>query len=422
MSDNEGFFLAKVSNTKTGLALTDLTATFYGDQLPENPETPKARLISWSVIDADKELDSFEFMLANDDLKLFDSPLFRNGNEIEFQFGTRLNLSRKFKGVISSTTGWRTMKVSGRFKSEISISNRQASEKFENKTLSEVAEILFIREGLTPVVDKTKIKLNVIIKRDETVLQFLKRKSIAIGGSYVTYVEGNKGFFVKKDFNQTPRLVLRYGKERSDADYKTIGEPNYQDVQDNKATEETVKGFDVLNKKPVKGKGNNETSDQTSLGKGTAIFDTAIGGFKFQKKAALKSEETGKATPTVKQNQIEADDHAKGKFDTKNSKSFKLKWVIVGDANVSAKVVAQVETDSVKVSGLWYIEKVMHKGVGGSYDTSIDMIRNASGKVPGSKDATPKAGTNEKKADADGDNKQEYKFNKLTGVFNPVKK
>lgn len=422
MSEHEGFFLAKVSNLKTGLPPTDLTATFYGDGLPETEEVPTDRMISWSVVDADKELDSFEFVLANDDLKLFDSKLFRKGNEIEFQYGTRINMSKKFKGIISSRSGWRTMKVSGRFKSEIAISNRQATEKFENVSISDIADILFIREGLIPIVDSTRTKLNVVIKRDETTLQFLKRKAREIGGSYVAYVEGDKGYFVKKDFKQQASIVLRYGKEKTDADYITIGQPNYKDEQDNKITEETVKGFDVLEKKSVKGKGNNETSDQTSLGKGTAVFDGAVGGFVLKPPGVNKSGETGRGKPTAKQKQDQADDQAKGKFDKENSKAFTLKWTIMGDADISAKKVAQVETDSSEVSGLWYLEKVTHKCVGGAYDTVLDMIRNASGKVPGTKDATPKAGTNSKKADANSKNKQTYKFNTGTGVFNPVKK
>lgn len=419
MSENEGFFIGKVSNLKTGLIPTDLTATFYGDQLPETLEVPTARMISWTVIDADKELDSFELVLANDDLKLFDSPLFRKGNEIEFQYGTRFNMSKKFKGVISSRTGWRTMKVSGRFKSEIAISNRQAVEKFENLKLSDVADILFNREGLTPIVDDTKERLGSIIKGDETVLQFLKRKARDLSGSYEAYVEGDKGYFIKKNYAQAASLVLRYGKERREADYITIGEPSYKDIQDNKAVEETIKGFDVLKKKSIKGKGNNETSEQTSLGKGTYIFATAIGG-KFKKKGVNKSADTGRGKPTAKQKQGQAEEQAKSKFDKSNSKAFELSWTIMGDADVSAKIIIQVETDSTEISGLWYAEKVTHKCVGGAYDTTLNMIRNASGKVPGSKDATPKAGTNTKKADVDAKNKQVYKFS--GGVLKPVKK
>ncbi|MEE8150651.1 MAG: hypothetical protein V3T43_02905 [Nitrosomonadaceae bacterium] len=422
MSENEGFFLGKVSNNKTGLAPTDLTAVFYGDQVPETPESPKARMISWTVTDADKELDSFEFLLANDDLRLFDMPLFRKGNEIIFQFGTRDNLSRRYKGVISSRTGWRTIKISGRFKSEIAISNSQATEKFENMKISEIAEKLFEREGLTAFVDDTKIKLNVVIKRDETVLQFLKRKAGEIGGAYEVYVENEKGYFVKKDFTQRASMILRYATEKRESDYKTIGEPSYQDVQDNKATEETIKGFDVLEKKAIKSKGNNETSEQTSLGGGTAVFDASIGGFKFKPKGANKSEDTGKGKPTAKQKKNQADEEAKSKFDKKNTKAFKLGWKIEGDASVNAKILAEVDTDSTEISGLWYVEKVTHKCVGGAYDTDLAMVRNASGKVDGLIDATPKAGTNKKKADEEAKNKQKYRFNKKTGKFGPVKK
>lgn len=417
-----GVFVASVSNPKTGLRATSLLGIFYGDGKIDSKETPQNRMINWEIVDAEEKMDSFSFTLANDNLDLFDSQLFLKGTEIEFQFGYPDNLSEKFKGVIDTRRGWRTMTVSGKFKNEISISNRQATQKWTNKSIKQVATELFEEEGLEAIVDSTlgtDAILPVIIRENLTVLQFLKKKAGEMKGDFHVYVEHNIGYFTERKFKETPSLTLKYGVETDDSDYRTIKEPNFSDEQESVATEESAKGMDILKKKPFEEKGSNTSSEQTSLGKGSYYFDTAIGGFKHRPAKEGKSGETGISKSTAKQTSETAKQKAQAGFDKKNSKAFKLTWSVFGDPKIKAKQVVGVKCDSKIISGNWYAKEVRHTCPGGAYDTSLTLIRNASGEIPGTEKATPKGGTNNKEAENRKKDQRTYAFDKKAGKFRP---
>ncbi|GAB1376899.1 hypothetical protein MASR1M48_17510 [Lactococcus petauri] len=416
----EGIFIATVKNKKIGLASTDLLAVFYGDNTSDSIQTPKHRLIDWEVSDSDDEKDSFSIVLDNYDLSLIDSKLFKKGNTIIFQYGYQGNMSETFTGIINKRSGWRTLTISGNFKSEVAISERQKTQKWTNKTLSDVAKELFSDEGLNAIVDDTKSVQAVIMRQNETVMQFLKRKAKEIAGSYVVYVENDTGYFVKKRLHHQPVLTLHFATEAVEEDYITIGEPEFIDEQEGVAVEETVKGMDLLNKKPINEKGSNENSEQTSLGKGTYYFDEAVGGFKYRKATATSSDETGMGKPTQKQTADGAKGHAQSGFDDKNSKAFQLNWNIIGHPKLKAKVVVAVKCDSKEVSGNWYIKKCTHKGgVNSGYVTSLNLTRNALGLLPGTQPATPKGGTNNKEADSKKSNERSYVFDEQAGKLRP---
>lgn len=418
-----GFFIASVENVKQGIFNKSLDALFYGDGKTESSRNPKARLLSWQVTDSDKEMDSFSFTLDNNDLTLFDSDILAKGNTVMFKYGTPSNMSADFEGVITTRSGWRTITISGKFKAEIAISNTQATEKFTNKTLSEIASELYVREGFIPIVDDTEIRLNVVIKRDETVLQFLKRKAHDAGGAFEAYIEGDTAYFTKKDFDKTPFKTLRYGTERTDADYVTLGEPEFTDEQENIATEEKVKGFDMLEKMPIEEKANNETSNQTSLGSGTYYFDESTGTRKFKEAGNQRSAETGKGKPTSKQKSDEASSQAASTFDKKNANAFKLSWSVLGDASITAKKVIFIDVESDSISGRWYVETVEHSGESGSYNTTLSMTRNALGRAAaGTEGATPSGGNNSKKADESASSKVTYVFDEKLGARVPKRK
>lgn len=416
---DSAFFLASVENKKTGLKRTKLDTLFYGDGGPDSGDEKKHRLMDWEVTDSETYMDSFFFTLENGDLSLMDSPFFEKGTTLFFQYGYPGNMSQTYKGVVHSKAGWRVLSIQGGFSSEVAIANNMAMEKFTNRKLSEVAKILFEREGLKAEVDDTSIVIPTIIKRDETVLQFLKRKSKESGGAYEVYVENDTGYFVKKKLDSQPFYTLRWGTETTEADYVTIGEPKYDDDQQNTAIEETVKGFDLMEKKPIKEKANNDTSKQTSLGKGTYYFDETAGTRKFRPKSASAEEETGRAVPTQKQKPQEAGAQAGSSFDKKNAKAFKLTWVIEGDPLLRAKRIVFVDVPAKTIAGRWYIEEVVHRSDMGGYKTTIKMIRNALGFAVGTVDATPQGGKNKKKPDDKAKNSVTYVFDKNKGTRVP---
>lgn len=325
-----GIFLATVENKKLKVK-KDLVEIFYGSGGPDSKATPNARLMRWEVKDSEEKMDSFSFTLENGDMSLFDSPYFAMGNTVMFQFGYPGNLAGPFKGVITNRTGWRTLQIHGEFASEIKIATGVASEKFVKKKLSDIAKELFAREGLKAVVDDTKLVLDVVIKRDETTLQFLKRKAKECGSTWQVYVEGDTGYWVKKQLDKAPGFTLKFATEANDSEYVTLEDPEFRHEQSNTSTQETVKGFDMLNGKSIKAKADIKTSTQPTLGTGSYYFDEAAGTRKLKPATARKTEDTGQSKTTARQTPSEAKNVAGSEFDLKFAKAFNLRWRIIGD-------------------------------------------------------------------------------------------
>lgn len=392
-----GFLIVEVENKKAGLPKTKLEKLFYGSGA-KGPDSAANlhRLMSWEIVDSETEMDSFSFTLDNSDLSLFDSKLLAKGNKVTMKFGTEKKMSLPMTGVIQSVTGWRTMTVSGNFSGEIALANNQATEKFLKKKYSQIAQELFIRAGLKAVVEDTKMVIPVTIRTNATMYQFLKKLTDDLQGAYEVYVDGDTGYFVKKGFKAAPITVLRYGTEASERDYRTVGEPHFESIQQNVATEETVRGFDLLEKKPIDASASNKTSEQKSLGSGTFYHDEAAGVRKFAPATATATKESGRITTTQKQKEEEAKNVAGSAYDSKNARAFTLKWSIIGDQSISAKKLVQVQCDAKSVSGKWYVERVRHSG--SPFMTELFMIRNALGQAIGTQAATPIGGENKQKA------------------------
>lgn len=417
-----GILIVTVANPATGLAEEDLETLFYGDGEPETDEDAKHRLISWEVQDNETEMSTFSFTLENGDLALFDVDLLQKGNVVTLQFGDSEALSDKFDGVITARRGWRKLTISGQLGGEVRLANKVASQKWKNLKISDVAKILFADAGLKAVVEDTGIVHKHITKTKTTAYKFLKKKVHELGGAWVCYVEGDTGYFVQKNFKKTPIGRLRFAREVDDEDYVTLKEPEFEEDQQNLPVETTAVGFDLGEKEFMAEKGNNENSDQTSLGEGTYFFDGAAGVLAYKPPAAAKTAETGKVVHSPKQTTDALAATAKGDFARRNAKQCGLRWSVLGDVGLRSKNNLTIECDSKRLSGNWYIENVRHFCTGGPFTTELALIRNALSTSPltsGAAAATPSAAINDKEPEPGAKTEVAYVLSPTTGKLVP---
>ncbi len=417
--------IVKVSNKKTGLQSTDLQTLFYGDGSPDPYGSDKHALISWEVLEADSEMDSFSFVLSNPTLKLFDSPLLAKGNMLNIQFGEPGKLSTPKDFIITKRVGWRELTISGEAAEETLLGSGVANEKFENVSIADVAKTIFARDGLKAVIvtaDPRSTKNHKTIQRtNETPYKFLRRMTKKLGLAYEVYVENGTGYFQPKKFSDEPAMILHYGTETEDAHYNLYDEPSYSDDQMNTATEETVRGQDLMNKTALEGKANNETSKQTALGKKSFMFDKSIG--KFREAEPNKTKDTGRSVPTGVQSLEDTKGLADSSFDKKNSRQNNITWPLLGDATIRAKTPYQIACGVASIDGTrWYAEKVRHACDNGEFSTVLTLITNSTGLAPGAEAALPEADANKKNASNDSGKNGEvkYKYDDGKGKFVPT--
>jgi len=421
--EDGGVLVCKASNPRTGLNDSDLGILFYGDGRADGFGTDKHALISWEVVDSEDKMDTFQFTLDNPTLRLIDDPRLAKGNLMRVQFGYPTNLSEVREFVITGRRGWRELTIFGELNSESKLATGVSNEKFENKSIAEVARILFSREGLKAEVDESdpisKKTQQVIQKTNETSFQFLRRMSTRLGLAYEVYVEGDVGYFRPKQFKETPSLLLKYGTENSEDDFVTIDDPTLNDSQTNTAIEETFRGQDLMNKKALEAKGNNANSKQTSLGKGTYYFDAALG--KFKSKGPSKTADTGRSRVTSRQTIDEVQGMASSAFDKKAAKANSITWSIIGNPKIASKTTVQITCGVASIDGArWYLDEVRHQSEGGDYSTHLSLISNAVGKAVGTVEATPEGPTNVKSASENNSKEVKYKFDSLKGKFTPT--
>lgn len=91
------------------------------------------------------------------------------------------------------------------------LMNRKKKKRtWKDTKMSDVAKAIFREHGLTPVVDDTGAKEETISQSNSTDIAFLIDKAKAQDDDFICYVEGKKGYFVKRKVLAKPQATLDY--------------------------------------------------------------------------------------------------------------------------------------------------------------------------------------------------------------------
>jgi len=91
------------------------------------------------------------------------------------------------------------------------IMNRKKKKRtWKNVKMSTVAESIFKEHGFIPIVDDTDKIEETISQSNTTDISFLISKAKDQSSEFICYVEGNKGYFVKRKILDNPQDTLEY--------------------------------------------------------------------------------------------------------------------------------------------------------------------------------------------------------------------
>jgi phage protein D len=91
------------------------------------------------------------------------------------------------------------------------LMNRVRKKRTWKKTkVSEVARAIFREHGLVPIIDDSGKVEDTVSQSHETDIEFLISKAEGLDNEFIAYVEGNNGYFVKKNYSSDPQAVLNY--------------------------------------------------------------------------------------------------------------------------------------------------------------------------------------------------------------------
>ena len=331
-------------------------------------EDISADIVSVSFEDHASDVDMATLTVNNKDSKWVDSELFDNGNAIELYLGYGYDLKRVFKGKIVRPelsfpeSGVPTLTLRAY---DLSYLMRHSEEKanttWQNITDSKLARKIASKYGFKGnqmVIDETKTLIPYVAQGNLTDWEFLKERAERIG--FELYVEMDEFHFHKpKDYIKKIPGSFEYRRNLKSFEPRLTTSGQVSKV--------VVKGWDEKKKAPIVAVATSKTSERPVLGKRSA--------------SDFVKEDFGEGVkilfdkmPTT---QKEAEEIAKAYFRKKEYELIEATGTCVGDTELRAKSLLEIEGVGRKFSGTYYVTRVTHTLDNGGYLCDFECKRNA---------------------------------------------
>lgn len=366
--------------------------------------------------DNEKELDVMELTVTNRNLQFIDDPLFQEGNEISVRFGYVGNLSPMKKATIKDIeydfpeSGDPTI-ILRAYDKGYKLAGKENQKIWKKPPpgilYSEIASEIAGNNGLTPVVEETKVKHLRVAQSNISDAEFLKKLAETARSKdgdgvtgYAFYVEDNQLHFHPRKLEEGPTHVLEYFTDRRGT-LRYFKPTTQSQGAKGAGTETKAIGIDPRKKEVVEHKASNKnTSQRTSLGKKTYLVDGNTGEENYQ------SQESGHIEPSIERSesfheepsQEPAKDKAEGKFKEAEMKQVEATAGTIGIPSLKAKKNIEVKGVGQKFSGIYYVQNVRHEIGESGYTCELKLKRNALGKGAGEKSEEAKGKQNDKEA------------------------
>jgi len=338
--------------------MTDRGApVFYVKVFPPGSQAAKRidvseRVTSFEFEDIESAADKVSLDLDNFDLGVFDDPIWKKGNLLECAWGYAGNLAPAREVVITSIKGNQVVKVEGLAKS-ILMNQKPRVRLFEHMTRAQIVAKIARENGYGDdelILDDTKIVLPSVAQSNLTDAQFLK--SLAAREGFQFYVDFEGLHFHRRRMNGQPKRTFVYYNDPGQGDVLGF---NVENDITAKPGAVTAKGRDPLEKKDINVTGDNASTDRDTLAPIIEIVDPVTGESSFQRTGAEAT------ILTNAQDAASAKREADGRFIQAQQTTVLLSLTCIGDPQVAAKQIIQVQGLGKRLSGKYYVRSARHK-------------------------------------------------------------
>jgi phage protein D len=357
------------------------------------------KILEFQFDDEESKADRLLLKVSNEDLSEFDNPIWRKGVILEATWGYPDRVASTRRCVIRKIGGARQLTVEAHALSML-LHTEKKSRVWKNMTPSDIAkkiqadyaEILGIERSLDPsantciVSDDEALRLERRVQAAETDATFLMRMAKKHGK--VFYVDGQGVHFKPRNLKQAPVKTLTwYGGDGPDAEFIDFTVDNDITARPGSVTK---KGFDPLAKKAISHRADNDSTTRDGLAPVIEIVDGRTGEKHLAKRASEDHvEHTNEVTAGA------AKSHAAGKFREVQHVTVKLSVKAIGDPDLLAKRVVNLQGLGKRLSGRYYIKSATHK-IGSGYTVELHCKTDGHGGYPtnnAKSNATPNVAT-----------------------------
>lgn len=159
--------------------------------------------------------DLLSIVLEDPEFIFIDDNIFIEDKKVKFVGGFENDMRTMFEGYIAvidinfPNTGSPTVTLNCMDNTHL-MNRVKKSRTWENKTRGQVAREIFREYGFKTVIIETGNVLETISQSKETDIEFLVKLVGEEVDPHLVYVEGNTGYYVKKELLETPQATLDY--------------------------------------------------------------------------------------------------------------------------------------------------------------------------------------------------------------------
>jgi phage protein D len=346
---------------------------------PEGSHSDDARIELTTLVqhveyeDTEHVADKVVLTVLNQDLRNFDDPVWRKGNILIISWGYPGDMTPQRRCRIQKVVGFQELKVEAHGL-EVQLNTVAKTRTFENVKRSDVARQIAAEFGYRDDdvvhIEDSEITYEHIAQARATDAQFLRR--LAAKDGYEWYIDFDGFHFHRRKLAQRPVKVFVYYSEPTQGDILSIRIEN--DVT--RAGTVRVANRDPLERRTIDVKASHEKTNREVLGhvvEAPGTDSKPVPGFK-----AVAHEIT---RTTVERDTGAAQRIADGKFLKHQQVAVKMTLECVGDPNILAKSVVELQGIGKRLSGRYYVRTVTHiLGAGtAGYKCKLEMVSDGSG-------------------------------------------
>jgi phage protein D len=334
------------------------------------------RCLSLTFDDEEKGASKLELELDNYDLAIFDDPVWKKGNLVEFAWGYAGRMALARQAVIQKISGFTTIKVEALAQS-ILMNKIQKSRLFENMTIGQVVAQIAKENGYDAtrqIFDSdTGPTLPSLTQARLTDAQFIRSLANKLGFEF--FVDTDGFHFHRRKFGAKPVRTFVYFIDPSQGDIISITVEN--DVTA-KPGAVTAKGRDPLLKTDISETANNASTSRDAVAPVLEVVDKQTGDTSLQSNVASEA-----TTLTNAPNAALAKKEADGRYIQSTQTTVMLAMTAIGDPTVGAKQVIEIQNISRRLSGRYYVKGAKHKVSGTEYTMELKCRSDGSSGLGG---------------------------------------
>lgn len=338
-----------------GAGLADVTS-----QVDES-----TRVLSLRFEDDEQKPAKLTLTIENQDLVHLDLPLWRNGNVVEFQFGYVGNMSPPRTAVIQSVKGFTTLTVEAQGSDTLMNRRTREDRVFENMKRSDAVREVLREYGYTDDqlrIEDTKVVHPQITQGPATDYAFIKQLAWREGFEF--FIDFDGVHFHKRELGQRPIKAYRWFTEQKKGELLSVSIEDDLSGPQKKVGAIVVRGRDPMTKESFEVRADNDSVQRKTLMPVMSVLAVSAGTQAGGNAAQLALLGAVGSEVTMVSNEVTralAERQAAAHFEKVQMRATKLTLSVLGEPNLIAKSVIDVQGIGQTYSGLYYVRTATHE-------------------------------------------------------------